>query len=298
MKKLFLLICIIAVIATCLIGCGRDEDNLKVVVTAYAPYDLLTEIVGDSDIEVIFLSEDGADPHSFQPTAEDFVNIYSADLFIYLDGQAEAWCADAVKRCHESGGKTLALVEAAVEAEHHHEHEGHDHGADEHVWLSPVLAERMCSAMTEALCEVDADNADKYRNNLAKVTDGLAALDGKYRRVAADSAKNRVVVADRFPFTYLFEEYGIEYLAAFPGCSAESEASFETVAGLINAVKSDGLRYVLVTETSDRALAHTVAAESGGEREVLTLCSIQVKSEKGYFALMEENLEVLRKALG
>lgn len=298
MKKLFLLICIIAVIATCLIGCGRDEDNLKVVVTAYAPYDLLMQIVGDSDIEVIFLSEDGADPHSFQPTAEDFVNIYSADLFIYLDEQAESWCQGAVERCHEEGGRTLALVESAIEHEHHHEHEGHDHGADEHVWLSPILAKRMCTAMTEALCEIDKNNADDYRKNSDKVLHDLDTLDGKYREMAENSAGNKVVVADRFPFTYLFEEYGVDYLAAFPGCSAESEASFDTVVGLINATKEQELSYILVTETSDGALANTVAKESGGEREVLTLYSIQVKSDKGYFDLMEENLEVLRKALG
>lgn len=276
-----------------------EDEGLKVVVTAYAPYDLLTQIVGDGDVEVIFLSEDGADPHSFQPTAEDFVNVYSADLFVYLSDEAEPWCKDAAQLCREEGGATLSLVESALHgSEHEHEHEGHDHGADEHVWLSPHLAEAFCSAMTEELCRIDEENADLYRKNLSSVQKRLDTLDESYRQAVDASKGNPVVVADRFPFTYLFEEYGIESLAAFPGCSAETEASFDTVVELINTVKEGELPYVLITETSDGALARTVCEEAGGKREILTLYSVQVKSDKGYFDLMWENLEILRKALG
>lgn len=299
MKKLLLLICIFTLLIPCLGGCKRVNEGLKVVVTAYAPYDLLTELVGDSGIEVIFLSEDGADPHSFQPTAEDFVNIYSADLFIYLSDEAEPWCKDAAEICREEGGATLALVEEALQgSEHEGGHEGHDHGADEHVWLSPELTENFCIAMTEELCIIDEENAELYRGNLSQVQGRLKALDKDYRNAVGASKKNTVVIADRFPFTYLFEEYGIESVAAFPGCSAETEASFDTVMELINTVKGEELPYVLVTETSDGALARTVCEESGGKCEILTLYSIQVKSDKGYFDLMEENLEILRKALG
>ncbi len=297
MKKLLSLLCIFSLLIPCLIGCGREDEGLKVVCTAYAPYDLLMQIVGDRDIEVIFLSEDGADPHSFQPTAQDFVNIYTADLFIYLGEEAEPWTADAVKRCREAGGATLALAEQAAHG-HEHGHEGHDHGVDEHVWLSPILAKKISSAMTDEMCKIDGDNEEYYRENLDSLLCDLDTLDGQYREMVQNSAGNTLVVADRFPFTYLFEEYGIDYLAAFPGCSAESEASFDTVVGLISAVKEEDLPYVLITETSEGALARTVCKESEGEREVLTLYSIQVKSEKGYFDLMNENLEVLRKALG
>ena len=299
MKKILSLICIFTLLIPCLGGCKKEDEGLKVVVTAYAPYDLLTELVGDSGIDVIFLSEDGADPHSFQPTAEDFVNIYSADLCIYLSDEAEPWCADAAKICRDEGGVTLSLVEEALHgSEHEHGHEGHDHGADEHVWLSPELTENFCIAMTEELCIIDEGNADSYRKNLSEVQEHLDTLDEDYRKAVEASAKNTVVIADRFPFNYLFEEYGIESVAAFPGCSAETEASFDTVMELINTVKGEELPYVLVTETSDGALARTVLSESGGKCEILTLYSIQVKSDKGYFDLMEENLEILRKALG
>ncbi len=185
---------------------------------------------------------------------------------------------------------------------------GHGHEEeeelDEHVWLSLKNASALVNVLCGALTELDPENTDTYSANAAAYTDKLNALDAEYTAALADTETDTLLFADRFPFRYLTEDYGLNYYAAFSGCSAETEASFETVVFLAQKLDELGLKHVMVIETSDGRLADTVIRSTQDtERDVLTLNSVQsvtasdIESGVTYYGIMQENLEVLKKAL-
>ena len=150
---------------------------------------------------------------------------------------------------------------------------------------------------------LDPAHAEDFAANAAAYTERLAALDGEYQAAVDASPVHTLLFGDRFPFRYLVEDYGLDYYAAFPGCSAETEASFETVAFLAGKVKELDLPAVLAIENSDHRVAETIAQNAGNGAKVLTLDSMQGVTSKDaaagttYLSLMESNLEVLKQAL-
>ena len=184
---------------------------------------------------------------------------------------------------------------------------GHDHGEekDEHVWLSLKNAETLVTAIADALQELDPDNKDTYAANASAYIEKLSALDGAYQSAVDGAARKTVLFGDRFPFRYLVDDYGLSYYAAFAGCSAESEASFETVSFLAKKVDELGLPCVLTIEGKNHKLAETIVQSTAGKNQkVLTMDSMQSMTSKDaangatYISVMEQNLSVLKEALG
>ena len=313
MKKRFLII--LSALALLLSGCAQPQSDkkLQVVAAIFPEYDWVRQIVGDDDsVELTLLVDDGVDPHSFQPAVSDMVTAANCDLLIYGGGESDQWLTKL--EATNPKRETLVLLpllgaqahrEEVVEGmEAHEEGEAEDDAEmDEHVWLSLRNASLFCQAITDALCRLNPGKADTYRANLAAYQQQLDALDKDYRS-AMDASPNRtIVVCDRFPFRYLVEDYGLSYYAAFPGCSAETGASFETVVFLSDKVKELGLNALLVTESSDGRMAKTVAQNAGSpDMPVLTLNSMQSVSGESaksldYLTVMSENLRVLKQAL-
>ena len=201
------------------------------------------------------------------------------------------------------------------EEKHEHEkehdkdkHDDKDHHEqpeyDEHVWLSLKNADIACKALTENLAALDSKNAETYRANYAAYSKKLAALDAKYKETVTKSTVKVVLFGDRFPFRYLTDDYGLQYYAAFNGCSAETEASFETVVYLGEKLDELQLKHVFIIENSNTDIADTVIRTSKDQnRDILVLDSMQSvtggQAENGvtYLSVMEENLEVLKKGL-
>ena len=313
MKKRFLII--LSALALLLSGCAQPQSakKLQVVAAIFPEYDWVRQIVGNDDsVELTLLVDDGVDPHSFQPAVSDMVTAANCDLLIYGGGESDQWLTKL--EATNPNRETLVLLpllgaqahrEEVVEGmEAHEEGEAEDDAEmDEHVWLSLRNASLFCQAITDALCRLNPGKADTYRANLAAYQQQLDALDNDYRS-AMDASPNRtIVVCDRFPFRYLVEDYGLSYYAAFPGCSAETGASFETVVFLSDKVKELGLNALLVTESSDGRMAKTVAQNAGSpDMPVLTLNSMQSVSGESaksldYLTVMSENLRVLKQAL-
>ena len=202
-------------------------------------------------------------------------------------------------------GSILAEREdIAAEHEVHEEHEDHD-AADEHIWLSLRRAEKLCTDLAEKLSELDAKNGDKYRENAGKYVEKLAALDGEYKKACEAASVKTLIFADRFPFLYLAEDYGLDCTAAFPGCSSETEASFDTVLKLAQKLKDTGVKYVLTTDNSDKKTAESVISAAGvSDVAILEMNSMQAVSDRdiqagaAYLSIMEDNLGVLKTALG
>ena len=189
----------------------------------------------------------------------------------------------------------------------HMEGHGHDHEeeADEHVWLSLKNAKTLVDAISNALQELDPDNKDAYAANAAAYIEKLSALDGAYQSAVDGAARKTVLFGDRFPFRYLVDDYGLRYYAAFAGCSAESEASFETVSFLAKKVDELKLPCVLTIEGKNHKIAETIVENTAEKNQkILTMDSMQsmtsedVTNGTTYLSVMEQNLSVLKEALG
>ncbi len=302
-------------------GADADTQSLSIVATIFPEYDWAREILGDVDAELTLLIGDGVDLHSYQPTVEDILTISTCDLFIYVGGESDEWVEDALAEATNEDMIVLNLLEilgdAVVEEElvegmeaEEEEEEDEDEDDeeeveyDEHVWLSLKHAQTICEAITEAICQLDEGNTSTYEANNASYQQQLEALDEKCASACAAAAQTTLLFADRFPFRYLVDDYGLSYYAAFVGCSAETEASFETIVFLAQKVDELGLSTVLIIESSDGAIAKTVIANTAsGDQQVLVLNSMQavttedIEAGVTYLSLAEENLEVLKEAL-
>ena len=317
MKKLFALLTALLLILGLFAGCNGDpgeptaNGKPSVVVTIFPEYDWVREIAGDTlgDIDLTLLLDNGVDLHSYQPTVDDIVKISNCDLFVYVGGASDKWVRDALAQSRNKEQKVLNLLEIlgenakeeeikeGMEAEKEEE-EGPAY--DEHVWLSLKNAALFVGALRDALCELNAADAAAYRTNADAYLQKLNALDGDYAAAVADASTKTLLFADRFPFRYLTEDYGLSYYAAFPGCEAETEASFQTVSFLAGKLDELGLKTVLVIESGDGRLAQTVIdASRDKDQTVRTLHSLQGPSGgRDYLTVMRDNLAVLREALG
>ena len=300
---------------------AAETKTISVVTTIFPVYDWLREIVGEtSGAEITMLLDTGVDLHSYQPTAQDIMKIANADAFVYVGGESDEWVEDALSEAVNPEMVVVDLMETlgadvkeeeiveGMEAEEEEEgaegeeEEGPEY--DEHVWLSLRNAQKLVTALAEALGEADPAHADAYSTNASAYNAKLAALDDAYTQMTGEAARDTVLFGDRFPFRYLTDDYGLNYYAAFVGCSAESEASFETIACLAGKVDELGLNAVLTIEGANHRIAETVvAASQAKDAAVLTLDSLQsataedVRQGKTYLGAMEANLEVLREAL-
>ena len=327
MKKITVLLLALFMLVGALAGCGKQNDTnqtdkLSIVTTIFPEYDWVREILGEKadNAEITMLLDNGVDLHSYQPTADDIVKISDCDLFIYVGGESDEWVEDALRNAANGNMKVINLlevlgdsvkteeiVEGMQEEEHEHEdaeeHE-HEEEADEHVWLSLKNAKMLVRVISKALQELDPDNKDIYAANADAYVKKLSALDAEYQ-TAVDAASNKTILfGDRFPFRYLVDDYGLRYYAAFVGCSAETEAGFETISFLAKRVDEWKLPCVLTIEGAQHKIAETIVRNTTAKNQrVLTMDSMQsttskdVKNGTTYLSVMEKNLSVLKEAL-
>ena len=330
MKRIFPLFLALAVAVSLLAGCGKknaaesgesESDKLRIVATIFPGYDWVRQIMGDraTAADLTMLLDNGVDLHSYQPTTDDIIKVFDCDLFIYVGGESDGWAENALKTAANKDIKVVSLlevlgervkteeiVEGMQDAEHTHDHDHeHEEEADEHVWLSLKNAKTLVGAIADALQELDPDNKDTYAANASAYIEELSTLDGEYQSAVGGAAHKTVLFGDRFPFRYLVDDYGLSYYAAFAGCSAETEASFETVSFLAKKVDELGLPCVLTIEGKNHKLAETIVQSTAGKNQkVLTMDSMQSMTSKDaangatYLSVMEQNLSVLKEALG
>lgn len=325
MKRILSLILACTASLGMLTGCGstplteKDSGKLKVVTTIFPEYDWVRQILGDKadDADITMLLDNGVDLHSYQPTADDIVKIADCDLFLYVGGESDGWVDDALAGAANQDRKVINLLdvlgaqvkeEETVEGMETEEEDAaadaDDPEYDEHVWLSLKNAETLCEAIANALEELDEQNKDTYAANLTAYTDQLAALDAAYQTAVDTGKRKTVLFGDRFPFRYLVDDYGLSYYAAFAGCSAESEASFETVSFLAKKVDALALPCVLTIEGKQHKIAETIVQNTKAKNQpILTMDSMQATTSEDaangttYLGVMENNLGVLKQAL-
>ena len=302
-------------------GLAEEAGKIRVVTTIFPIYDWVREIAGDTgNTEITLLLDSGVDLHSFQPSAQDILKVATCDLFIYVGGESDEWAEDALAEAVNPDMVVISLVEAlgenakaeeiveGMEAEEEEEEgeegEEEEPEIDEHVWLSLRNAQVFTSAIADALAQKDPANADSYRANAEAYGAKLAALDAAYAEAVDSAAHKTLLFGDRFPFRYLTDDYGLAYYAAFAGCSAETEASFETVIFLAKKTDELQLPAVLTIEGKDHRIAETIISSTADKNQkLLTLDSMQgttandIAQGATYLKIMEDNLAVLKEAL-
>lgn len=306
-----------------------DGGKLQIVTTLFPYYDFARAIVGDR-ADVTLLLSPGREAHSFEPTPLDAVTISEADVFLYNGGEGEYW----VESMLDAAGENIAVIarmmdyvdaldEEYVEGmqgadghDHNHEHGSHDdhdhdheedeHDSDEieydeHIWTSPKNAVILCRAVCDAICRADAENAAFYRANCENYCAQLEDLDARFSALCESAPRRLLIFADRFPMLYFCREYGLDYRAAFHGCSGDTEPSLATIKFLIDKVEDENIPVVYTIDFGTKKVAAVVSECTGAAIE--TLYSMQTVSRadfdagETYLTLMERNFEALRKGL-
>lgn len=318
MRKIFAIICCMVLMC----GCGEvpeKSDKLSIVCTVFPEYDWVREITNghEENFEITYLLSNGSDMHSYQPTVDDMIKISSCDLFIYIGGESDKWTKDAIKQAKNKDLKTISLLDSlgsSVKEEEHKEgmqdsdEEDHDHEEqaeyDEHIWLSLKNAETLCNSIAEEIYSLDPENKTDYQNNLTDYCKQLENLDTQYSETLSNIPNKTLIFGDRFPFRYLVDDYGLDYYAAFSGCSAETEASFETITFLSDKIDEINADTIFTIEGSDDSIANAIISSTEKKNQkiahlnsIQSVNSEQIKNGTTYISIMKSNLDILKEAL-
>ena len=322
MRKIFAAITLMVLFVLVITGCGTnkevsqdkgEQNTLSIVTTIFPPYDFASQVAGDK-AEITMLLSPGAESHSFEPTPQDIMKIQNCDMFIYVGGEGDAWVDDILASMDTSRMKIIKMIDCVPaveeelvegmepeEEEESHGQEAEEPEYDEHVWTSPKNAIKITEAISDALCEMDKSNESYYQKNTSDYTEQLTALDKEFREIVAQSSRKVMVFGDRFPLRYFADEYGLDYYAAFPGCSTETEPSVSTIKFLVDKVKSEKIPVVFYIEFSNHKTADSISEATGAKALLFHSChNVSQKDRdegKNYVSIMKENAVNLKEAL-
>lgn len=317
MKKRILALLLAAATALTLCACaptGEDAEDgrLQVVCSLFPYYDFVREI-GGAYVSPHLLVAAGREAHSFEPTPMDVIRVSRADVFVYNGGEGEQWVDEILDSAGENIPTVLRMMDYADtlteeplaghdDAGHaDHDHDSDDIEYDEHIWTSPVQAMKLCGAICDALCAADPAHAAAYRGNLQEYLGQLAELDAAFRQVCSGKKRSLLVFGDRFPLLYFCREYGLDYRAAFHGCSSDTEPSLYTLKFLIDKVNEQDIPVVYALELSSRKVADAIAETTGAKVETFYSCQTVSQADwaagEGYVSLMRRNVAALREGI-
>ena len=335
MKNKIIILFFTVIFSFSLCGCNviretTENAGLSIIATSFPGYDFARAVIGEgnTDIELKMLLSPGEETHSFDPTPLDMAEIENCDLFIYVGGESDAWIEEILATPEGeriSGFPLIQCVELREEeekegmmeekdGEHSHKHQEEDEHSsaesdlpeeeseyDEHIWTSPVNAMAMVNQLTSEICKLDPENKERYQNNADDYLSELFQLDTAFRNVCAGSKRNTVVFGDRFPFLYFVKEYGLDYYAAFPGCSSETEPNAATVAFLIDKVRAEDIPIIFKESLSNGNIAEAIAEECKAKVRNFYSChnisADDFNNGETYVSLMKKNLAALEEAL-
>ena len=322
-KILSIILCLLIIFAFA--ACSKNSEKvnntekISIICTIFPQYDWVKNILGDmaNDVDLTLLLDNGIDLHNYQPTVDDLVKISKCDMFVYVGGESDKWVEDALSNATNKNMIAVNLLDVLGDTikeeeikegmefeEEEHTDAEKDIEYDEHIWLSLQNAITLCNALSEKLQLLDQTNANIYKTNTKSYIKSLDELDNQYKTVCSNAKTKTILFGDRFPFRYMVDDYGLDYYAAFVGCSAETEASFETISFLAHKTDELKLSTILTIEGSDHKIAETIISNTVTKnQEILSLNSMQgitnndIKDNMTYLSIMAENLTVLEKAL-
>lgn len=335
MRKFKGLVFVLMSFVILLVGCDTDSkmgsvsDKLQIVTTLFPQYDF-ARVIGGDKVDVTLLLPAGMESHSYEPTPADIIKINKADLFIYTGELMEQWAHSIIESVDSNEvyvldvSKNVPLLapnstvednhdhededhdhedenhnhDAEVEAGHNHsEGDGHNHTYDPHIWTSPKNAMIMVNNILEALCEVDPENADYYKDNANTYLAELEELDHELEDVVANAKRDTIYHGGRFAMQYLTNQYGIHYVSA----PFEAEPSAALVAQMIKEIKEQNIPVIYYEELVDPKISQMISDETGAKMLLLHSCHNVSKEDFNngvtYLSLMKQNVENLKVGL-
>lgn len=302
----------------------NKEETLNIVTTNFATFDFIRAIVGEN-ANVTFLMGPGKDSHSYEPTAQDIIDIQKADVFVYVGGEMEKWAdkvlgsidldetscfcvadyVDFIEEKHVDGASDSHEHEESDDNEEHNEDNAH--AFDEHIWSSPNNAIKMVTALSDILMDMDVENAKDYSKNAENYINEIKLVQSEIKVIVDNRVRDRLVFGDKMPMQYFLDEFGLTASAAFTGCSTETEPSAATIAYLVDKVKEEDIPVVLYIELNTGKVASLIANEVNLETgrnvesmQIQTLHNVSkddFENGETYVSLMRRNLDVLKEAL-
>lgn len=250
------------------------------------------------------------------------IRISEADVFLCNGGESEEWVEDILSAAGENIGSVVRMMDhvdalgeefsEGMQGGHDdhdgHDHDGHDHDGheehieyDEHIWTSPRIAMDLCRVIADTLSQADPDHAAEYQTRLAAYVQELADLDQAFRDTVEGGSRRLLVFGDRFPLLYFCREYGLDYRAAFHGCSGDTEPSLATLKYLIDKVRAEQIPVVYTIELSSQKVASAIAETTGARLLTFHSCQTLTRQEfdrgETYLSLMWKNVDVLKEGL-
>lgn len=287
---------LILIILLLLCGCTKNQkevnNKIKAVTTIYPLYDFVRAVGGDK-VDITLLISAGTEIHSYEPTPSDMKALYNADLFFYIGGESDTWAKRILADTDIKAYSLMDSVNLIFE-------DGEDE-YDEHIWTSSENAVLMLRKITSVFCDLDKENQEEYKNNCDKYCKKIENVSSDIRQTVENSKKKFILVADRFPFKYMANEYGIEYEAAFGGCASSTDISLKVMKRLVDTVNEENVKYAFCTELSNKNIARSLSEQTGVK--ILELHSAHnvtaddFNSGLTYVDIMKRNLSVLKKGL-
>lgn len=314
-KKIVLIFVMLIFGLISLTGCDKasNDSKIKIIASNYPGFDFVRAITKNNDkVSINMLLTPGGEIHDFEPTTKDIKAIKNSDMFVYVGGESDEWIEDILNDIDTSKTKVIKLmdlvktyeeeeVEGMEEDEEEHEHEEEEVEYDEHIWTSPVNAITIVNKLKDEIINIDNSNKKMYENNANSYISKLQKIDNDFKDIVANSKRKEIIFGDRFPLLYFVKEYGLNYYAAFKGCSEATEANPKTIAFLIEKVKEDKVPVVFHIELSNGKIAKEIEKETGAKvLEFNTAHNISKKdfdAGKTYIDIMNDNIKVLKEAL-
>lgn len=301
MKKILILLSALTLLCACTPKENlTSNDKINITATIFPQYDFSRQISQDL-ANVDMLLPAGAESHTYEPTPKDILKINNSDIFIYTGGESDAWIEDILSGIDNPNLRLVCLADICPVSEEEHSHDHNAHTIDEHFWTSPKNVLLISEEIKNILSEIDSKNALQYEKNFEEYKKELDELDDEFTQIAETSKRKLLVFGDRFPFKYLTEEYGFEYISAFPGCAEETEPDIKTVKELIDRVKNENIPIVFYTDFSNHKIADTISEETGAKISMLrschTLTAEELKNNVTYIDLMRQNAAAIKEAL-
>ncbi len=305
MKKLIASFLVIMFMLT-LVSCNtedkimsKEDGKLNIVATIFPYYDFVRNITnGKANVKMLLTA--GVEPHHYEPTPADIININNADLFIYTGGESDEW-AESIVDSLDKDVKVLKLIDMVNTYNEEETDKTVNDEIDEHIWTSPKNAIEITKIISREIIALDKDNSEYFANTSKKYLTELEELDKKFKDITENAKRNKIVFGDRFPILYFVKEYNLDYECAFPGCSSETEPGIATVNHLIDVVKEEKIPVVFYLDFSNQAVSTLLCEDSDAKPMLYHSCHniTQEDFNKGetYISLMNENAKAVREAL-
>jgi len=303
--KGLLIIFLISLVLLCT-SCSKESESYDIVATIFPGYDFARALSGD-ELNIKQLLPPGSESHSYEVSARDIIAIQKCKIFICVGGESEDW-VDSILDSMDEKPRVIRMMDCVSvldeEIKEGMDHDEHDHGDgkyDEHVWTSPKNAVLIVENIRDAIAEEFPETADSVRTKAGDYIASINELDASFEALFERADDTCLIFGDRFPLRYFVERYGIDYYAAFPGCSADSEVSASTVAFLIDKVREEGIGAVYFIEFSNEKMADVIVEDTGCKKLLFHSChnvsAHELEAGVSYLSLMEQNLESLKEGM-